>query len=397
MKKTLLISLVSVFVVGLVGLIGAAGAMPPTSNPSHQGQEKFIPGQILVKFIPGTSENVIAKVHQQHSASIIDRIPGIDAQIVKVPAGQELEAIARYRKNPNVRYVEPDFVAQALLTPNDTYFSDQWGMSKVEAPLAWDVATASAMTKIAILDTGIDANHGDIKPKVVNEKNFTTRFRANDRNGHGTHVAGIAAAVTNNSKGVAGLGFNAALMNVKVLGDNGRGSYSWVANGIIWSADNGAKVINMSLGGSSASQTLEEAINYAWSKGVVLVAAAGNDNTSAPLYPAFYQNVIAAAATDQNDVKASFSNFGDWVDVAAPGVDIISTYPRKGWKDRYARMSGTSMSSPHVAGLAALVWETVYGADNLSVRNRIESTVDPLTDISIGKGRINAARAVGAK
>jgi thermitase len=186
-------------------------------------------------------------------------------------------------------------------------------------------------------------------------------------------------------------------MNGKVLGDNGSGTWSSVANGIIWAADNGARVINLSLGGTSHSTTLENAVNHAWGRGAVIVAAAGNSNTSTLTYPAAYANVIAVGATDQNDARASFSNFGTWVDVAAPGVDILSTTPRVGRTDQYATKSGTSMAAPFVAGLAGLVWTTGWGTSNTAVRDRIQATVDPIvTDQPIG-GRINAARAVGAR
>ncbi len=389
--KRLKFLLVTLIVLVLLLSLGVAGVS------SSSATQQFGAGRILVKFVPGAAAAEVANAHRAVGGAIVETIPGIDVQIVRVPAGREKELVSRYLRNKNVLYAEPDFIAQASVVPNDTYFSNQWGMSKVEAPLAWDVSKSSSNIRVAVLDTGIDAGHGDIKPKVVAAKNFTTSKTVSDRNGHGTHVAGIAAAVTNNSKGVAGLGWNASLMNGKVLGDDGSGFYSWVASGIVWAADNGAKAINMSLGGSSPSKVLEDAVNYAWDKGSVLVAAAGNNNTSDPVYPAFYANVIAVAATDQNDNKASFSSFGSWVDVSAPGVNILSTYPRTGIVDRYAWLSGTSMSSPHVAGLAALVWTTTFGSDKVSVRDRIESTVDPLNDTSIGKGRINAAKAVGAK
>jgi thermitase len=189
-------------------------------------------------------------------------------------------------------------------------------------------------------------------------------------------------------------------MNVKVLGDNGSGYYSWVAKGITWAADNGAKVINLSLGGPAGSGTLQNAVNYAWGKGCVIVVAAGNNGNGNPSYPAYYDNCIAVAATDPNDSKASFSNHGFWVDVAAPGVDIYSTLPNH--KNQigprnYGTLSGTSMAAPHVAGVAALVWATEYGTDNSAVRERIESTGDELEGTlgNYGIGRVNAYLAVG--
>jgi uncharacterized membrane protein len=231
----------------------------------------------------------------------------------------------------------------------------------------------------------------------VDNRNFTTSNTTDDIYGHGTHVAGIAAANTNNGIGVAGLGYSCSIINVKVLGDDGMGYWSWVAQGIIWAADNGAQVINLSLGDSSNSSTVEDAINYAWNKGVVVVVAAGNEGNSDPFYPAYYPNCIAVAATDANDILSPWSNRGDWVDVAAPGDNILSTWGHK----YYGSMSGTSMASPHVAGLAALVFTTVSDANgdgklNDEVRDRIEASCDDIGVAGIGYGRINAARAVSS-
>jgi thermitase len=270
-------------------------------------------------------------------------------------------------------------------------------MTKIQAAEAWSVTTGSSDVKIAILDTGIDQNHEDLAAKIVANKNFTSSRSVDDKYGHGTHVAGIAAAITNNRKGVSGVGFNTSLMNVKVLGDNGSGYYSWIANGITWAANNGAKVINMSLGGSSSSTTLKSAVDYAWGKGCVIVAAAGNDNTSAPLYPAYYDNCIAVAATDQNDAKASFSNYGSWVDIAAPGVGIFSTLPNHNNRigiTNYGSLSGTSMATPHVAGVAALVFAAKSGWTNADVRAKIQTSVDPTTGFTTSIGRVNAFKAV---
>lgn len=359
----------------------------------------FASEQILVRFRPGTTASEMDSVHRMKRGQALRTIDRIGVQVVRVPAGDELSAVARYRANPNVLYAEVDGIVRTMgsFTPNDPMLADQWGLARTEATSAWSVTRSNSAIRIAILDTGIDAGHGDINPKVVASRNFTTSRTVSDRNGHGTHVAGIAAAVTNNARGVAGMGFDSVLMNGKVLGDNGSGTWSWVASGIIWAADNGANVINMSLGGTSHSAVVEDAVNYAWGRGSVLVAAAGNNNSSALVYPAAYTNVIAVGATDRNDARASFSSFGAWVDVAAPGVDILSTFPRSGRTDRYSWMNGTSMSSPFVAGLAGLVWTTGWGTSNTAVRDRIQATVDPITtDQPIG-GRINAARAVGAK
>ncbi len=387
---------VSLVLVLVLALAGTAGLSPQVEASPPAG---FASGQILVQFRPGTAASEVSSAHGINRGQVLRTLDRIGVQVVRVPVGDELRAAARYRANPNVLYAEVDGVVRALgFTPNDPMLPDQWGLARVEATLAWGVTRGNSTIRIAILDTGIDAGHRDINPKVVAARNFTTSPTVSDRHGHGTHVAGIAAAVTNNARGIAGMGFDVVLMNGKVLDDTGSGTWSGVANGIIWAADNGARVINLSLGGTSHSATLENAVNYAWGRGVVVVAAAGNSNTSALMYPAAYANAIAVGATDRNDARASFSNFGAWVDVAAPGVDILSTFPRS-WlgADRYRWMNGTSMSAPFVAGLAGLVWTTPWGTSNTAVRNRIQATVDPIiTDQPIG-GRINAARAVGAR
>ncbi len=374
----------------------------PAAGP-QPGTGAFAPDEVLVKFKPGTPASDQALAHRQIGGQLKAEITALGVQVIGVPAGTVEARVAAYGRNPNVEYAEPNYVAYAIGIPNDPYFGKQWGMTRIQAPEAWDVTTGSADVWIAILDTGIDQNHEDLVGKIAGNRNFTNSRTVDDRYGHGTHVAGIAAATTNNKIGVAGVGYNSRLLNVKVLNDQGSGYYSWVANGIIWAADNGAKVINMSLGGSSSSSTLENAVDYAWSKGVVLAAAAGNSGNSSPLYPAYYKNCIAVAATDKNDAKASWSNFGEWVDVAAPGVDIFSTLPNhKNYISRtygkslnYDYLSGTSMATPYVAGLAALVW-TRYGTSNASVRDRIESTADtiPGTGTYWTYGRINAYNAV---
>jgi thermitase len=369
------------------------GAPPDNTAPVSD----FSSQQILVKFKPGTSLPEVAEIHRQLGGQVKETIQGIDVQVVTVPKGQEMAKVKAYSANAKVAYAEPDFVAEVMDTPDDPGFGNQWGMVKVQAPQAWDVTTGSSSINIAILDTGVDQDHPDLANKIISNTNFSNSPTADDVYGHGTHVAGIAAASTNNGIGVAGLGYTATIMNVKVLGDTGSGAYSWIASGIIWAANNGAEIINLSLGGSSKSSTLADAVNYAWSKGVVVVAAVGNSGNTVPSYPAYYGNCIAVAATDANDAKASWSNYGDWVDVAAPGVSIYSTLINNG----YGYKSGTSMASPHVAGLAALVFATVSdtngdGKLNDEVRSRIEATCDDIGVTGIGHGRINAARAVGS-
>jgi thermitase len=355
----------------------------------------FSPDQILVKFSANATPAEVAEIHRQCGGQVKEIIPSLGVQVVTIPAGKVIEKARAYSAQGKVLYAEPNYLGEAIGTPDDAYFDNQWGMKKVEAPAAWEVTKGSSSIKIAILDTGVDLDHPDLAGKIVANIDFTSSATADDLYGHGTHVAGIAAASTNNGIGVAGLGYSSSIVSVKVLGDDGFGYYSWIAKGITWAADNGAKVINMSLGGTSASSTLEDAVNYAWNKGAIIVAAAGNNGSSTPFYPAYYSNTIAVAATDINDNLASWSDYGQWVDVAAPGVSIYSTLKDNG----YGYKSGTSMASPNTAGLAALLYTVVIDSNgngrlNDEVRLRIETTADPLASTGAGSGRINAYKAV---
>ena len=408
--------LLAVFLAFLITLfvspLWTIAAPPPESDR--------VLGQILVKFMAQTPQTVIDAQLRAHSAKVVGQVVALDVLVVNVPQSTENRVITALSKNPNVEYAEPNFLAFATFTPNDPYFAtNQWGLENtsqtikdqtgnvdadINAPTAWDT-TAGSSIKIAILDTGIDQDHEDLSAKIVLEKNFTTSSTVDDLYGHGTHVGGIAAAVTNNGLGVSGGCPDCVLMNGKVLRDDGAGAYSWIANGITWAADNGAKVINLSLGGSSPSKTLENAVNYAWNKGVVVVAAAGNSANPSKTYPAAYKNAIAVAATNNQDQKASFSSYGaKWVDVAAPGENIFSTFPnhtfviqtKYGRSQNYDFASGTSMATPMTSATAALIWSTGYGTSASNVRSRLESKADKIagTGTYWSAGRIDAAAAV---
>lgn len=376
-----------------------------------------VPNQILVKFKNDTPQNEVDKQLKMHGAKVIDTVHGLGVLVLSVPERNEEKVIVALSKNPHVEYAEPNFLAFASFTPNDPYFApNQWGFENtgqtikaqpgtvdadIDTPKAWDTTTGNSSIKIAILDTGIDQDHEDLSAKIVLQANFTTSGTLNDLYGHGTHVGGIAAAISNNNLGVSGGCPNCVLMNGKVLRDDGAGAYSWIANGIIWSADNGAKVINMSLGGSSPSRTLENAVNYAWNKNVLLTGAAGNSSNQSKTYPGAYKNVVAVAATNNKDQKASFSSYGaKWVDVAAPGQDIFSTFPNHPYTINkslnYDFGSGTSMATPMASATAALIWSTSYGTSASNVRSRLESTADKIagTGTYWSAGRVNAANAI---
>jgi thermitase len=392
-KKTVVVLAIAILLISSFPTIVFAA---PPDNPASVS-DLSSSQQILVKFRPGTGLPEAAQIHRQLGGQVKGTIAGIGVQVVTVPKGQAKEKAKAYSARYGVAYAEADYMAEALAEPDDSYFTAQWNMQKVGAPGAWDITTGSPNVTIAILDTGVDLDHPDLAGKIVDNRNFTTSNTTDDIYGHGTHVAGIAAAITNNGLGVAGLGYASSIMNIKVLGDDGMGYWSWIAQGIIWAADNDAQIINLSLGGSDGSSTLEDAINYAWSKGVVVVAAAGNNGNTVPVYPAYYANCIAVAATDASDARPLWSNYGDWVDVAAPGYRILSTSKN----DNYVYMSGTSMATPHVAGLAALLFTTVSdtngnGKLNDEVRSWMEASCDDVGVSGIGHGRVNAVRAVGS-
>src|SRR3989344_6794239 len=420
MKKRIL-----AFFVFLLLAISSAVFLSQSRNVSAQGQERVVPHEILVKFKDDVDPSEVGKAYWEIGGTVIHTIPGINVQVVSVDKNVG-KAVSEYARDRRVEYAEPNAVAEVLeVVPSDTYFTNQYALNNtrqvfdvernlsgsndadIDAPEAWEVTEGSETVYIAILDTCINLTHPDLADKLAPER--MTDFSGSgleDQYGHATHVAGIAAASTNNGIGVAGTGFNSNLIIGKVCSNSGSCPYSWVANGIVWSADNGASVISMSLGGSSKSRTLENAVNYAWRKNAVLVAAAGNSNNPSKTYPGAYTNVIAVAATDANDRKASFSSYGNWVDVAAPGVEVFSTFPNHSFvlenptnnrDQNYGYASGTSMSTPVVAGIAGLVWSTpLAGNSNAKVRAQIEKTANPITGTGTywKWGRVNAYQAV---
>jgi len=273
---------------------------------------------------------------------------------------------------------------QTAYSVDDGYLSDRWGIRKIEAPQAWEITRGDASVLVAVLDTGIDKDNQDLADRVVAEVNFSNSQTSDDLYGHGTHMAGTIAAVAPDCR----------LMNVKVADDTGKCEPSVVATGIIWAVDHGAKVINLSLA-MGGSADLEEAVNYAWNRGAILVAAAGNKGTSKPSYPAYYENCLAVAGTNENNSLALLSSYGDWVDVAAPGFNIYSELPG----NQYGYKTGTSSAGAHVSGVAVLVFSVAEdvsgnGAVNDEVRWAIESSCTPVAVDGVGQGLVDAYQAV---
>jgi thermitase len=277
----------------------------------------------------------------------------IEVIILKVPKGEVLRTVEELQNLPGVEYAEPNFFTYVVgTTPDDPGWVNQYGLRRIRAPDGWDHDTGSVTVMIAIIDTGVALGHPDLQAKIVPGYDFVNSDSdPMDDHGHGTHVAGIAAASTDNNFGMAGVSWGARIMPIKVLSSAGSGTYANLAAGMIWAVDHGAQVLNLSLGGITPSGVLEDAVNYGYGHGAVMIAAAGNDGINFVRFPARLPHVIAIAATDQTNNRASFSNYGSQIDLSAPGLSIWSTEMGGGFGYR----DGSSMSTPFVSGLAAIL------------------------------------------
>ena len=323
--------------------------------------------------------------------------------------------MARLKQDSSVESVALDYVVHTMFIPNDPYYSApyptskygniaQWAAQFIGAEQAWDSTVGDSSLIIAIVDTGIDANHPDLTGKVVLAKNFVKGERVSDSFGHGTHVAGIAAAQINNGTGIAGICGRCSLMSVKVLGADGSGSISNVVSGITYATDFGARVINLSLGSSSRSTIMRDALDYALNNNVLPVVAMGNANTNNVGDLSYWYSALSVGAVDQQGAKASFSNFGLQTDVTAPGVAVLSTMPtypvtlntQYGYKMNYDALSGTSMATPVVAGLAGLILSRNPALTATQVKGMIESSAGDAASFNLtsGFGPVHAPAAI---
>ncbi|RDI71472.1 S8 family serine peptidase [Halopelagius longus] len=356
------------------------------------------------RFVVGTASKGAAR-EARRRASSVKRVFDFGDIGHAVAGTFPEEALRGLSRRPDVRYVEPDGVVRAISGPADIDASSSevpWGVDRVDAEKVADATTGSG-SHVAVIDTGIDNDHPDLAENLGEGVAFTVGkdWRNdsstdpsdwNDGNGHGTHAAGIAAAVSN-GEGVVGVASGATLHAVKVLEDDGSGTYSDVAAGIEYVADNGWDVGSLSLGGTLSS-TIEDACNYAANNGVLLVAAAGNEGADvAQTAPAAYDSVVAVSATADDDSVPEWSNYGDEIELAAPGVEITSTYS----DGRYAVLSGTSMACPHVAGAAGLLMAA--GHSNADARTRLRDTAEDAGrtghDVRYGYGILDVEAAVG--
>ncbi len=409
----------------LVGLmVGALSlALAPSANATA---DDFVRGEVVVKYVNGATTAQKAGADRAADAGRrLAKVRGTGADVIRARGGVHA-TVKRLERSNAVAYAEPNYIYRALATPNDPSFSQLYGLNNtgqtggtadadIDAPEGWDNLglggfPAAGGAKVGIVDTGIMRSHSEFAgsrvancggvndfgtdliviaigsdPTIVNDK-------CDDDHGHGTHVAGTIGARANNDTGVAGVAFNSPLAICKGLNGSGSGTLAMISNCITWLSQHDARVISMSLGGSSGSATLQSAVTNATRNGSLIVAAAGNNGDSSLSYPAAYAEVVSVAATDHNDARASFSQFNSDVEVAAPGVDILST-----WNDgAYKTISGTSMATPHAAAVAALIAGANPGGGPVTWRAELQSAVDdrgvPGRDPQFGFGRVNVSK-----
>ncbi|MBJ6723707.1 S8 family serine peptidase [Geomesophilobacter sediminis] len=369
----------------------AASAAPPSAKAD------YLEDELLVQFVGGVSQADAENVVRGHGATVVEDINAIHVKRIKVPPQALAQIKSALAKNTHVKFVEENFLASGGGVPNDLSYPSQWHLPKISAPTGWDITTGSASVPIAIVDSGVDPTHPDLSSRLITGYNFlNSTTDTHDVLGHGTAVAGTAAATGNNGIGVAGVAWQNPIMPIVVLDANDSASYSNIANGITFAVDHGVRIINVSIGGSSASSTLQNAVNYAWNKGALVFVSAMNNSTSTPYYPAACTNAIAVSSTDQNDNLSSFSNYGSWITLSAPGSYIYTTNNGGG----YGAWQGTSFSSPLAAGAAALALSVNPALSNQDVKALLIQNADDLGtpgfDQSFGYGRINLAKTLSA-
>ncbi len=382
--------------------------LPPsqtTSQPLAEGRgpRDFVPGELLIEAVPGVHLDV-SSLRLGYPVTEEGVVAPLGIMRLGVPVGREREIARLLRQDPRVEWCDLDYLRNVMMVPNDQlYHQFQWDLQRIHAEQAWDVTTGSPDVTVAVLDTGVDSSHPDLTGKLVPGYDFLhNNPYPEDDSGHGTHSAGIIGAASNNGIGITGIAWGARIMPIKVLNSSGVGPDSAISKGIIYAADHGAKVINMSFGNPMSSQLLARAIQYAYDKGVVLVAAAGNSANQGDevIYPAAYNQVLAVGATDEADNVPDFSQHHSYVGISAPGVGIVSTFWRGAGYGDYVAASGTSAAAPHVSGVAALVRSVNPELSASQVVKILENTADDLgvpgRDEYYGAGLVDAYRAVMA-
>ncbi|ACB53639.1 protease [Crocosphaera subtropica ATCC 51142] len=394
MKKLLFLIL---FIVGLwVALMNFQGL-------ATQGDYE----SIIVNFREDVStttltEQIEAIATNYNKSASLNSIYAIDEHIYTVSGDKQLlNSLKHSSLKQYVDYIEPNYIYHALETPNDPDYSKQWNLHNIHVERAWEETKGEGIT-VAVIDSGVSRVPDLRQTEFVSGYDFVNdRNDASDDNGHGTHVAGTIAQSTNNNYGVAGIAYQAKIMPIKVLSAQGGGSVSDIADAIRFAADNGADIINMSLGGGGESQVMKDAIDYAYDKGVVIIAAAGNSNQNAASYPARYPKVISVSALDAAGKKANYSNYGAGVDISAPGGSesgkiLQETIDPSTGDSVFSGFQGTSMAAPHVAGVAALIKAAGVEKPNeiLAILTQSSRKVEDDTFNYYGAGQLDAGEAV---
>ncbi len=419
--------------------IGTASTAELGATPSADtSMLEFVPDQIIIGFetVPAarqldalttkfSSINQLRTLnHAQHPKNDPTSVhPLAKVRVAQLDAGSDVLALSEQLSGQaGIRYAHPNYITHTAFIPNDPFWNThQYGPQIVEAPEAWDTTIGSPSIVIAVADTGINfvhedfqdgmiwTNPGEIPDNGVDDDNngyiddvhgwdcYGDDNDPTDHHSHGSHVSGILAARINNSIGIAGMA-QVTVIPLQVFSAGGGGTWEAITEAVYYATDNGAAALNYSGGGGGGDGSLSDACQYAWDNGMTVVAAAGNWNSSSPFYPAAYSPVIAVSGTDSNDNRYTSSNYGDWIDVAAPGVDVYSCGDN-GTSD-YMDKTGTSMSSPHVCGLVGLMYTLDPGLTPQEVRDLLRDNADDLGapgfDIYFGYGRINAANTIAA-
>jgi thermitase len=416
MKRRLYVQLAAevvatALVVGGAGIAIAAApatssskAAPSTPVTRTSTRLAYAPGRVVVKFERGVHTAARARLERANHARVIGSIHDVAATVLQVSAGAETRVVTALKRSGKVVYAERDAMTWSGTTsPNDPYYPStstqpgQWGIPLTQADRVWDTTTGSSSTVIAIVDSGV-ASHPDLAGQLITGHNVLDGSSdTTDTNGHGTEVAGTAAAATNNGTGISGYCWSCKIMPIKIE-TGSTANQSDVASGITWAVDHGARVINLSLGSSVGSATLANAVTYAQQKGALLVAAAMNSGCDCPQYPAAYQGVISVAAANQIKSLYSYSDYGTWVDLAGPGQNVTTTLTdfSTGAQWGYQSIGGTSIAAPAVSAIAALLFTAAPSSSASQVTNALLSTTTPLSGSNLpAHGLVDAYAALG--